>query len=149
MGISGILGQALTDPATGLPNMPYFSLVQDWETRRAHRRNYQVRVLALRVQGAVDRTLAWRLCQELRTTDLIASDGRHMYRVLLTSPDAENARAIGARIRAMIDRLNKRRDAEPIAAELSVEPVDTLEGKPGPWGPCDEPRQDQEEGDAW
>lgn len=149
MAIPGILGQALTDPATGLPNMPYFALVQDWETRRASRRNYQVKVLALRVQGAVDRTLAWRLCQELRTTDLIASEGRHVYRILLTSPDAENARAIEARIRAMVDSLNKRRDAEPIAAELTVEPVDRPEGKAGPWGPCDEPRQDEEESDAW
>ncbi|MEX1113382.1 MAG: hypothetical protein WED32_02935 [Patescibacteria group bacterium] len=149
MTISGILGQTLTDPATGLPNMPYFSVVQDWETRRSYRRNYQVRVLALRVQGAVDRTLAWRLCQELRTTDLIASEGRHVYRILLTSPDAENARAIGERIRAMIDKLNKRRDAAPITAELSVEPLDAPEGKLGPWGPCKEPVQDQEEGDAW
>lgn len=149
MGISGILGQALTDPATGLPNMPYFSLVQDWETRRASRRAYKVKVLALRVQGAVDRTLAWRLCQELRTTDLIASEGRHMYRILLTSPDAENARAIGARIRAMIDKLNKRRDAEPIAAELTVEALETPDGTPGPWGPCDEPLQDHEEDNAW
>lgn len=149
MAISGLLGQALTDPATGLPNMPYFSLVQDWETRRSSRRNYQVKVLALRVQGAVDRTLVWRLCQELRTTDLIASDGRHVYRILLTSPDAENARAIGARIRAMIDKLNKRRDAEPIAAKLSVEPLEASENNPGPWGPCDEPRSNQEEEDAW
>lgn len=149
MAISGILGQALTDPATGLPNMPYFSLIQDWETRRAYRRGYKVKVLALRVQGAVDRTLAWRLCQELRTTDLIASDGRHAYRILLTSPDAENARAIGARIRAMIDKLNQRRNAEPIAADLSVEALDSPEGKPGPWGPCDEPTEAQEEGDAW
>lgn len=150
MAISGILGQALTDPATGLPNMPYFSLIQDWETRRSYRRNYKVKVLALRVQGAVDRTLAWRLCQELRTTDLIGSDGRHVYRILLTSPDAENARAIGARIRAMIDKLNKRRDAEPIAAELTVEAMDAPEGQPGPWGPCDEPLEAQEgEEDAW
>ena len=150
MAISGILGQALTDPATGLPNMPYFSLIQDWETRRSYRRNYKVKVLALRVQGAVDRTLAWRLCQELRTTDLIGSDGRHVYRILLTSPDAENARAIGARIRAMIDKLNKRRDAEPIAAELTLEAMDAPEGQPGPWGPCDEPPEAGEgEEDAW
>lgn len=147
MAISGILGQALTDPATGLPNMPYFSLIQDWETRRSYRRNYQVKVMALRVQGAADRTLAWRLCQELRTTDLIASEGRHLYRILLTSPDAENARAIGARIRAMIGKLNDRRDAEPMAADLSLEPLDAPEGKPGPWGPC-EPLQGEEEGDA-
>ncbi|HUR92927.1 MAG TPA: hypothetical protein VMY38_09675, partial [Gemmatimonadaceae bacterium] len=113
MAISGFLGQALTDPATGLPSMPYFSLIHDWERRRGARRNYLVKVLCLAVRGPSDRTLAWRLCQELRTSDLIASEGRHSYRILLTSPDAENAAAIGDRIRSMIDKLNKKRDAEP------------------------------------
>ena len=32
------LGRALTDPATGLPNVPYFCLIQNWEQRRARRR---------------------------------------------------------------------------------------------------------------
>jgi len=140
MAISGFLGQALTDPVTGLPNMPYFSLIQEWETRRAQRRNHAVKVLNLRVQGPADRSLVWRLCQELRTSDLIASEGRHNYRILLTSPDAENIGAVGDRIRAMIDKLNKRRDAEPIAADLAVEPDLAVEGDPGPWGPCDRPR---------
>lgn len=139
MAISGILGQALTDPATGFPNMPYFTLIQDWETRRAHRRNYAVKVLNLRVQGPADRTLAWRLCQELRTTDLIASEGRHIYRILLTSPDAENAGAIGERILAMIEKMNTKRDAEPLAADLSVEVDDVPRDASRPGGPCDEP----------
>lgn len=139
MAISGFLGQALTDPATGLPNIPYFSLIQDWERSRAQRRNYVVTVLALAVGGPSDRTLAWRLCQELRTSDLIASDGRHSYRILLTSPDAENAGAIGDRIRAMIDKLNKKRNAEPLTAALTVEPDPKPEGDPGPWGPCSPP----------
>jgi GGDEF domain-containing protein len=139
MAISGFLGQALTDPATGLPNIPYFTLVQDWESRRAFRRNYSIRVLKLRVQGPADRTLAWRLCQELRTSDLIASEGRHNYRILLTSPDAENADAIGDRIAAMIDKLNGRRDSEPMAAELEIEEQEPPERDPGPWGPCKRP----------
>lgn len=139
MGISGFLGQALTDPATGLPNIPYFTLIQDWEARRAQRRNTAVKVLTLRVQGPADRTLAWRLCQELRTSDLIASEGRHSYRILLTTPDAENVGAIGDRIRAMIDKLNEKREAEPLAAALGVEPDAPLEKDPGPWGPCSRP----------
>lgn len=139
MAISGFLGQALTDPATGLPNIPYFTLIQDWETRRAQRRNGAVKVLNLRVQGPADRTLAWRLCQELRTSDLIASEGRHNYRILLTSPDAENVKAVGKRIRAMIDKLNEKRDAEPIAAALAVEPDPVPDADPGPWGPCGRP----------
>ena len=139
MAISGFLGQALTDPATGLPNLPYFSLICDWESRRAQRRNTSVKVLNLRVQGPADRTLAWRLCQELRTSDLIASEGRHNYRILLTSPDAENVGAIGERIRAMIDKLNEKRDAEPLAAALEVEPDSPSEKDPGPWGPCSRP----------
>lgn len=147
MAISGLLGQALTDPATGLPNMPYFTVIQDWETRRAHRRYYEVKVLTLRVQGPADRTLAWRLCQELRTSDLIASDGRHSYRILLTSPDAENAHSIGNRIRSMVDKMNGKRDAEPIAVDLTVEPDGRLEEPPGPWGPCDRPPEGRS--DAW
>lgn len=139
MAISGFLGQALTDPATGLPNIPYFTLVQDWESRRASRRDYSVCVLKLRVQGPADRTLAWRLCQELRSTDLIASEGRHFYRILLTSPDAENAEAICGRITAMIDRLNEKRDSEPLAAELQVEKQLPPDRDPGPWGPCNRP----------
>lgn len=139
MGISGFLGQALTDPATGLPNIPYFSLIHDWESRRAARRDYCVKVLKLRVRGAADRALAWRLCQELRTSDLIASEGRHNYRILLTGPDAENVGSIGERIRLMIEKLNLKREAEPMAAEISVE-ADTIAVKnPGPWGPGKEP----------
>lgn len=147
MAISGFLGQALTDPATGLPNMPYFSLIHDWESRRAARRDYAVKVLKLRFQGLADRSLAWRLCQELRTSDLIASDGRQKYRVLLTSPDAENAGAIGDRIRAMIDKLNSKRATEPITAEVVVEPEPPVDASTGPWGPCGGPRRgDTDEG---
>lgn len=139
MAISGFLGQALTDPATGLPNIPYFTLVQDWECRRALRRNYSVKVLKLNVRGPSDRALPWRLCQELRTSDLIASEGSHRYRILLTGPDAENVDAISGRISAMIDKLNGKRKSEPIAAELQVEEHQPPDQDPGPWGPCGRP----------
>ncbi|MGI8619898.1 MAG: hypothetical protein ACR2L6_12560 [Gemmatimonadaceae bacterium] len=139
MGLTGFLGQALTDPATGLPNIPYFNLIQDWVTRRAQRRNSEVKVLTLRLQGAADRTLAWRLCQELRTSDLIASEGRHCYRILLTSPDAENVGAIGERIEAMIGKLNEKRDSDPLALAIGIEPDAAPEEDPGPWCPGTRP----------
>ena len=46
------LGRALTDVATGLPNIPYFRIIQNWEERRARRRKTQVRVVRLAVTGA-------------------------------------------------------------------------------------------------
>lgn len=141
MAISGFLGQALTDPATGLPNLPYFSLIHDWESRRAARRDYAVKVLKLIIHGPSDRTLAWRLCQELRTSDLIASEGRHNYRILLTGQDAENAGTIGERIRSMIEKLNRKREADPMVADLAVEPAPVFQEKPGPWGPCNRPSE--------
>ncbi len=103
------LGRALTDPATGLPNLPYFFLIQDWEERRAKRRGTHVRVISLHVTGGDDesrRALLLRLCQELRTSDLIASDGGGEYRILLTTPDAENSDAIAERVRSMAASVN-------------------------------------------
>jgi GGDEF domain-containing protein len=103
------LGRALTDPATGLPNIPYFCLIQDWEERRARRRDTHVRVLRVEVQTGSDvlrRAFTAWLCQELRTSDLVASDGRNAYRILLTSPDAERADAVVERVRNVIAKLN-------------------------------------------
>src|ERR1051326_8084210 len=101
---------ALTDPATGLPNLPYFCLIQDWEERRAQRRKTLVRVLHLHVISggdAVRRTLMVRICQEVRTSDLIASEGRDEFRILLTSPDAEQAEGIADRIEQLAATLNQ------------------------------------------
>src|SRR5688500_13881908 len=84
---NSFLGRALMDPATGLPNIPYFSLIRDWEDQRAQRRKYAVRVVKIWVEGGSDRirrALSWHLCQEMRSSDLIASDGRAHYRILLT-----------------------------------------------------------------
>lgn len=138
------LGRALTDPATGLPNLPYFRLIQNWEERRARRRRSIVRVVRVHVGGgsdAVRRTLLWRLCQELRTSDLIASDGRDDYHILLTSPDAENAAAIATRVSRFAEVLNDGHpagDAAPVALETAVEdPPEPLPEK-GPCDPCEE-----------
>jgi GGDEF domain-containing protein len=142
MSPTGFLGRALMDPATGLPNLPYFGLIQQWEQRRAQRRRYAVRVVAVRADGGDDRTrrsLGWRLCQELRTSDLIASEGRGHYRILLTSPDAERAESVRERIEALAAELNVRHPApEPLVLHVEVE---TPESRPdadgGPCTPCD------------
>jgi GGDEF domain-containing protein len=141
MTVSGFLGRALMDPATGLPNLPYFSIVRDWEERRARRRGYSVRVLTIAAacsDEALLRSLGWRLCQELRTSDLIASEGRSMFRVLLTSPDAENAEAIAERISAMGRGLSAEHSDSGLQLEVVVEPLDASGGERGPCDPCDD-----------
>src|ERR1051325_4864063 len=82
--VPGLLGRALRDPETGLPNVPFFSLIRDWEERRARRRKYRVRVLEISVRGGSERArgaLSWQLAQTLRASDLVASQGRERYRV--------------------------------------------------------------------
>lgn len=104
MTIDGILGRALHDPETGLPNAPYFALIRDWEERRARRRKYSVRVLDVLVRGGGERVrqlLSWRIREALRRSDLVSSEGRERYKVLLTSPDAERADAVQARLEAV------------------------------------------------
>lgn len=141
MSPTGFLGRALMDPATGLPNLPYFGLIQQWEERRARRRRYAVRVVAVRADGGDDRTrrsLGWRLCQELRTSDLIASEGRGHYRILLTSPDAERAESVRERIEAMAAELNVRHPApEPLVLHVEVETLPTLPDDGNPCAPVD------------
>ncbi|MFL5582885.1 MAG: hypothetical protein ACJ8AO_21165 [Gemmatimonadaceae bacterium] len=137
--MSGFLGRALQDPATGLPNIPYFLLIRDWEERRAARRGYAVRVIRVEVSGGAERVrraLSWHLCQELRGSDLIASEGRDHYRILLTSPDAENAEAVGARIEELASTLNAGADDNPVAISIEIE---TAQPRPerGPCDPCD------------
>lgn len=153
------LGRALTDPATGLPNLPYFSLIQNWEERRARRRRTLVRVIRLHVEGGSDaarRLLMWRLCQELRTSDLIASEGRDEFRILLTSPDAENVEAIAERVRAVVSDVNAAHgdapDAGPLAVAAAVEdPPGPVAVEKGPCDPCEEHELlgDQSSSNAW
>lgn len=140
------LGRALTDPATGLPNLPYFCLIQNWEERRARRRSTLVRVIRLRISGGSDparRTLLWRLCQELRTSDLVASDGRDDLRILLTSPDAERVNAIAARVERLAVPINDAHPPapkveEPLAITTEVEEPQLPVDDKGPCDPCDE-----------
>jgi GGDEF domain-containing protein len=118
---NGLLGRALRDPETGLPNVPFFSLIRDWEERRARRRKYRVRVLDISVHGGSERArgaLSWRLSQALRASDLVASQGRERYRVLLTSPDAEHADRIRERIEGVVRAMP---DGERVAVAVAVE----------------------------
>lgn len=137
------LGRALTDPATGLPNIPYFCMIRNWEERRARRRKTLVRVVRLHVTGGSEeahRALLWRLCQELRTSDLIASEGRNHFRILLTTPDAEQADAIGERVAQIAEPLNATHpsDGEPMVLVTEVEPPVEPETEKGPCDPCEE-----------
>jgi GGDEF domain-containing protein len=82
----------------------------------------------------------WCLCRDLRTSDLIASDGKSDFRILLTTPDAENAKAIAARIEHFTDGLNDEHsgDGEPLALQVVMEPVAKLTREKGPCDPCEE-----------
>lgn len=127
MSPDAFLGRALLDPTTGLPNVPYFRLIREWEERRAQRRKYSVREVTMKVSGGavrVRRALSWRLCRELRESDLIASGGPGEYHILLTSPDAEYAERVSARIEAMATEINHRHpDEPPLAVQVEVSPA--------------------------
>jgi GGDEF domain-containing protein len=128
------------DPATGLPNIPYFMIVQEWEERRARRRGYDVRVLTMAVEcddDALLRSLAWRLCQEVRNSDLIASEGRSKYRILLTSPDAENVAPIKARIEEMAKSLNREHPQAKLELRVNLQPTPAAGVERGPCEPPD------------
>lgn len=136
------LGRALTDAATGLPNIPYFRIIQNWEERRARRRETQVRVVRVSVSGGGDtsrRALLWRMCQELRTSDLIASEGRDTYHILLTTPDAENAEAIAERVQQMGAGLGQSDPGEgQMILSTDIEPVAPPVREKGPCDPCED-----------
>jgi hypothetical protein len=141
MAIEGFLGRVLTDPTTGLPNIPYFRLIRDWEEKRASRRQYEVRVLRISVAGGderIRRSLSWRLCREFRSSDLIASEGSSHFRVLLTSPDAENVEALRVRIVEMASEINQRHpNAEALQLTVDVDSVRPPATLQGPCEPCD------------
>jgi len=82
----------------------------------------------------------WRLCQELRTSDLIASDGKNEFRILLTTPDAENADAIAERIDQFSGKLNNdhAQSDEPLMVQVEAEPVRDGPQAHGPCDPCEE-----------
>lgn len=142
------LGRALTDAATGLPNIPYFRIIQNWEERRARRRNTMVRVVKVVVSGGGDgsrRALLWRMCQELRTSDLIASEGRGLFQILLTTPDAENAEAIAERVKHLGEMLGNGHPADqdplqqdPLRLWTEVEAPSLALVDKGPCDPCED-----------
>jgi GGDEF domain-containing protein len=137
---NNLLKRILTDPLTGLPSVMYFRLIREWEERRARRRDYNVSVLTVEVQGgtqSVRRTLGLRLCRDFRTSDLIASDGNEHYRVLLTTPDAEQAEVIRQKVSRIADGLNEGVPADQHVA-LDVKVEGKREGQPvEPCQPCD------------
>jgi GGDEF domain-containing protein len=139
--VDTFLGRALTDVATGLPNIPYFRIIQNWEERRAWRRKTLVRVIRVGVSGGGDtarRALLWRLCQELRTSDLIASEGRDTFHILLTTPDAENAAAIAERVGHLAETLGDADVEDPLVIETEVEDPAPRTAEQGPCDPCEE-----------
>jgi GGDEF domain-containing protein len=151
MAVTGFLGRALMDPSTGLPNIPYFMIVQEWEERRARRRGYEVRVLTMVADcddEALLRSLSWRLCQEVRNSDLIASEGRSSYRILLTSPDAENAESIKARIQELAKSLNQDHPHAHLELQVTIQPVAKAAEVRGPCEPPDTTAFDREDRDA-
>ena len=125
--VDGLLGRALRDPETGLPNAPFFALIRDWEERRARRRKYRVRVLDISIRGGSERArgaLSWGLAQALRASDLVASQGRERYRVLLTSPDAEHVDRIRERIEHLVRAMPEGEgegEGERVAVAVAVE----------------------------
>ena len=133
MSPDAFLGRALLDPTTGLPNVPYFTLIREWEERRAQRRRYAVREVTMRVSGGavrVRRALSWRLCRELRESDLVASGGPGEFHILLTTPDAEHAGSICGRIEQMAAEINQRHpDEPPLRVELEISPSPAPEVK--------------------
>ncbi|MEO7103149.1 MAG: hypothetical protein ABI311_07140 [Gemmatimonadaceae bacterium] len=137
------LGVALTDVATGLPNIPYFRIIQNWEERRARRRKTLVRVIRVAVSGGAEaarRALLWRLCQELRTSDLIASEGRDTFHILLTTPDAENAAVIAERVEhlgAILEDGSSTAE-QPLVIRTEIEPPTEQIADKGPCDPCEE-----------
>ena len=144
LAVDTFLGRALTDVATGLPNIPYFRIIQNWEERRARRRNTLVRVITVMVSGGAEgtrRALLWRLCQDLRTSDLIASEGRDLFRILLTTPDAENADAIAERVQqlggSLVD-VDPAGSAAPLLLRAEVEEPAPLAEVKGPCDPCED-----------
>ena len=148
------LGRALTDVETGLPNIPYFRIIQNWEERRARRRNTLVRVIRVAVSGGADgsrRALLWRLCQELRTSDLIASEGRDIFHILLTTPDAENAAAIAERVQHLGESLGETspKVQEPLVIRTEIEPPTRHMAEKGPCEPCDEHELIKPSPDLW
>jgi len=122
------LGRALTDPATGLPNLPYFHLIHSWEERKAERRSTQVCAVHIQITAGSDllrRALMVRLCQEIRASDLMASEGRNDLWVLLVTPDAERVEMLSKRIAEIVAAVNASSNGEDVIHEPLVVHTET------------------------
>ena len=127
-------GRALMDPTTGLPNVPYFRLIREWEERRARRYNLAVRTVTLAVSGGDERArraLGWRLCRALRDSDFLASNGPAQFRILLTSPDAEQADSLCRRLEQVVGELNQHLPADrQVVGTTTIEEVTAPPAEP-------------------
>ena len=69
-------------------------------------------------------------------SDLIASEGADHFRILLTTPDAENSDAIAERVGALSEVLNQAHPSDGAALEISTS-VEVPPDQPTEKGPCD------------
>lgn len=101
-----------------------------------------VRVIRVAVDGGAEssrRAFLWRLCQELRTSDLIASEGKDVFHILLTSPDAENVVAIAERVQRLGDALGEPDGrATSLTLRTEIEAPTQFVAEKGPCDPCEE-----------
>jgi hypothetical protein len=119
----GLLLRTLTDPDTGLPSVLYFRLVREWEERRAARHGGRVRTVRIAVRGGDDasgRLFTFGLCREFRKGDLLASAGRHQYRLLLVGRDVDQTDTIRERVERLAADTNARSSADA-ALEVQIE----------------------------
>lgn len=124
MSPDAFLGRALMDPATGLPNLPYFNIIRSWEEKRAERRGSAVREVRVLLRGGSERLrrmLTWRLYRALRGSDLVATHGPQQIRILLTSPDAEQAEHLCERIRDVVGEVNALQADDEATLSYSVD----------------------------
>lgn len=86
-----------------------------------------MREVILRVAGGavrVRRALSWRLRRELRESDLVASGGPGQSHILLTSPDAEHAERVCARIEQLAAEINQHHPGDPpLEVQVEIEPA--------------------------
>jgi GGDEF domain-containing protein len=111
-----LLKRALTDPATGLPNTLYLELIRNWQAAVAERHGGSARVIALAVSGGTDdarRKLAWSLAEAVRKSDLLASEGRERFFLLLALHDDSDLDAVRARVDDVVNSLNAKMPGEP------------------------------------
>lgn len=120
---NGLLLRTLTDPDTGLPSVLYFRLVREWEERRAARHGGRVRTVRIIARGGDDeacRRFTFGLCREFRKGDLLASSGRHQYRLLLVGRDVDQTDTIRERVERLTADTNSR-SRQDAALEVEIE----------------------------